>query len=405
MTRVPPLRKHTFRIDARIPAILPLNPIACSPPICVLLVEHDDDYAALVRAQLAAASVPMRMDRVTTAADAVAALANGRFDAVLLNLELPDSKGLATIDRLRDAGDVLPLIVLTASDDERVAVQAVQRGAQDYLVKNRTDGELLQRSIRYACERAEWRRDVIRRDAELRQSHKMEAIGRLAGGVAHDFNNVLTAIFGYADLLLDQFTEDDPRRSDVQEIRAAAERAAALTRQLLAFSRKQMIQPRVLSLNAVVLNLETLLARLVGEDISLVIRTSEDLWNVRADPGQMEQVLMNLAANARDAMEEGGSLTISTENLIVEKDNDAARPGLRAGAFVALTVSDTGTGVPEDVRLHIFEPFFTTKAQGKGTGLGLATVYGIVKQNGGGVYLDSEEGRGTRFVIYLPRVP
>ena len=371
----------------------------------MLLVEDDDDYAALVRAQLAAGSMPMRVERVRTATAAVEALAHGKFDAVLLDLRLPDSDGFGTVDRILGAGDALPLIVLTASDDEGVAVQAVQRGAQDYLVKSRTDAELLYRSIRYSCERAEWRRDLIRRDAELRQSHKMEAIGRLAGGVAHDFNNVLTAIFGYADLLLDQFTEDDPRRADVQEIRSAAERAAALTRQLLAFSRKQMIQPRVLNLNDVVVSLEKLLARLVGEDISVMIRTPEELWNVRADPGQIEQVLMNLAANGRDAMQEGGTLTISTENLVVENGHDPARPGLSAGAFVALTVSDTGTGVPEDVRLHIFEPFFTTKAQGKGTGLGLATVYGIVKQNGGGVYLDSEEGKGTRFVVYLPRVP
>ncbi len=234
----------------------------------MLLVEDDDDYAALVRAQLAAGSMPMRVERVRTATAAVEALAHGKFDAVLLDLRLPDSDGFGTVDRILGAGDALPLIVLTASDDEGVAVQAVQRGAQDYLVKSRTDAELLYRSIRYSCERAEWRRDLIRRDAELRQSHKMEAIGRLAGGVAHDFNNVLTAIFGYADLLLDQFTEDDPRRADVQEIRSAAERAAALTRQLLAFSRKQMIQPRVLNLNDVVVSLEKLLARLVGEDIS-----------------------------------------------------------------------------------------------------------------------------------------
>ncbi len=369
----------------------------------MLLVEDNDDYAAFVRAQLASRS--MSVERVATAAAAVDALAHGTFDAVLLDLELPDSSGLCTVDRVRGTSDVLPLIVLTDSDDETMAVQVVQRGAQDCLVKSRTDVELLYRSIRYACERAEWRRDVVRREAEVRQSHKMEAIGRLAGGVAHDFNNVLTAIFGYADLLIDQFTDDDPRRADVLEIRRAAERAAALTRQLLAFSRKQITQPRVLSLNDVVLSLENLLSRLVGEDISVVIRTSESLWNVRADPGQLEQVLMNLAANARDAMQEGGTLSFETGDVAVEKAGDPARPGLQAGEFVTLTVSDTGSGVPEHVRLHIFEPFFTTKPEGKGTGLGLATVYGIVKQNGGGVYLDAGEKKGTRFVIYLPRVP
>jgi two-component system cell cycle sensor histidine kinase/response regulator CckA len=378
---------------------------SASTSIHVLLVDDDDDYATFVGVQLEAASVPMCMERVGTATAAVAALERAAFHVVLLDLGLPDSAGLATVDRLLGCRDVLPLIVLTSTDDDSMAVQAVQRGAQDYLVKSRTDAELLQRSIRYACERAEWRRDVIRRDAELRQAQKMEAVGRLAGGVAHDFNNVLTAIFGYADLLLDQFTDDDPRRADVREIRSAAERAAALTRQLLAFSRKQMIQPRILDLNEVVGSLEKLLSRLVGEDIPVEIRAAEHLWKVRADPGQIEQILMNLTANGRDAMPEGGVLTIATANVAVDVEDERGRPGLRPGAYVTLTVSDTGTGVPDSVRLHIFEPFFTTKPQGQGTGLGLATVYGIVKQNDGGIYLESEEGKGTRFVIYLPRVP
>ena len=187
---------------------------------------------------------------------------------MLLDLGLPDSFGLDTFERLHGAAGAVPIIVLTAQDDDAIAVQAVQRGAQDYLVKATTDAQLLLRSIRYARERAEWRREVLEREAELRQAHKMEAVGRLAGGVAHDFNNVLTAIFGYADLLLDQFSADDPRRADVQEIRRSAERAAALTRQLLAFSRKQMMQPRVLNLNDVIASLQTLLSRLVGEDIA-----------------------------------------------------------------------------------------------------------------------------------------
>lgn len=376
-----------------------------SAPLHVLLVEDDDDYAAFVRSQLEAGSVPIVLDRVATATAAAAALTRDSFDVVLVDLALPDSNGLATVERLLANGAVAPLIVLTSTDDEETAVQAVQRGAQDYLIKSRTDAELLQRSIRYAIERAEWRRDSVRREAELRQSHKMEAIGRLAGGVAHDFNNVLTAILGYADLLLDQFAEDDARRDDVQEIRLAAERAAALTRQLLAFSRKQMIQPQRLDLNTVVDSLHKLLARLVGEDIPLAINTAPGLWTVMADPGQIEQVLMNLAANGRDAMPEGGALTIATGNVVVAREEPRERPGLRPGEYVTLTVSDTGTGIPEDLRLHIFEPFFTTKEQGKGTGLGLATVYGIVKQNQGGIYLASEPGKGTRFVMYLPRLP
>jgi signal transduction histidine kinase len=259
--------------------------------------------------------------------------------------------------------------------------------------------------VRYAHERAEWRRQTIEREAELRQAHKMEAVGRLAGGVAHDFNNVLTAIFGYSDLLRDQLPEGDPRRPDLDEIRRSAERAASLTRQLLAFSRKQVMQPRVLDLNEVVANVEKLLRKLVGDDVLLEIQPDAAVWQVKADPGQIEQVLMNLAANARDAMPEGGRVVIGTANVAMLDDDVQTLPGLRPGQYVDLSVTDSGVGMPEGVRRNIFEPFFTTKEQGKGTGLGLATVYGIVKQTGGGVYVKSEEGVGTRFDIYLPRVP
>ena len=241
-------------------------------------------------------------------------------------------------------------------------------------------------------------------EEQLRQAQKMEAVGRLAGGVAHDFNNVLTAIFGYSDLLLEQFPPEDARRADVQEIRRSAERAATLTRQLLAFSRKQVMQPRLLNLNDVITNVQSLLRRLVGEDIQLHLDLATDLMPVMADPGQVEQVLMNLAANARDAMPEGGRLDIATKNAQVESD-PFERPGLKTGNYAMLVVHDTGSGMAENVRTHVFEPFFTTKEQGKGTGLGLATVYGIVKQSGGGIYVESREGQGTTFAVYLPTPP
>jgi PAS domain S-box-containing protein len=259
-----------------------------------------------------------------------------------------------------------------------------------------------------------WIRDLTERrrtedalrlsEAQLRQAQKMEAVGRLAGGVAHDFNNVLTAIFGYADLVLDSFDAADPRRQDIEEIKRAGHRAAGLTRQLLAFSRKQVMQPRQVNLNEIIGNLETLLLKLIGQEIVLQIDTAASLWDVRADPGQIEQVLMNLASNARDAMPEGGQLTISTENDDLLPDDAAALVGIAPGRFVRLTVADTGEGIPEHLRAHIFEPFFTTKEQGKGTGLGLATVYGIVKQSGGWVYLDEAPASGASFRIYLPRV-
>jgi two-component system cell cycle sensor histidine kinase/response regulator CckA len=375
------------------------------PSLRILLVENDDRHATLLQEEMRT-SGRAALEYVSTLADAAASISAGGIDAVLLDLGLSGRFDLDALDRLRVvAADRIPIVVLTTDGDDTLAEQALQHGAQDYLVKSRTDAELVMRSVRYARERAEWRREARRHEAELLQVQKMEAIGRLAGGVAHDFNNVLTAIFGYSDLLLEQFTDDDPRRADVQEIRRSAARAAALTHQLLAFSRKQMMQPRVLNLNEVIANLEKLLTRLIGEDITLEIRVQDDLWSVRADPGQMEQVLMNLAANARDAMPEGGGLTVETANVELELPGNRSRPGLQPGAYVTMTVTDTGTGVPESIRSLMFEPFFTTKAQGKGTGLGLATVYGIVKQTGGSVYVDSEEGAGTRFVVYLPRVP
>jgi hypothetical protein len=261
---------------------------------------------------------------------------------------------------------------------------------------------------------AAWIRDLTDRraaeealrlsEAQLRQALKMEAVGRLAGGVAHDFNNVLTAIFGYADLLLDAIPDTDVRRTDVEEIKQAATRAATLTRQLLAFSRKQVLQPRRVNLNDIIANIRTLLAKLVGDDIVLKVHSEDALGEVKADPGQMEQVLMNLAVNSRDAMPEGGTVTIETANEELGPRDSASRAGLKPGRFVRLTITDTGHGIPDHIRPHIFEPFFTTKDQGKGTGLGLATVYGIVKQSGGWVYLNEASGPGASFAIYLPRV-
>jgi two-component system, cell cycle sensor histidine kinase and response regulator CckA len=261
---------------------------------------------------------------------------------------------------------------------------------------------------------AAWIRDLTERRAaeealrqseiQLRQAQKMEAVGRLAGGVAHDFNNVLTAIFGYADLLLDGFAPDDPRRADVTEIKEAANRAAALTYQLLAFSRKQVMQPRRLNLNEVILNIEKLLTKLLGDDRELRIEVDPLIGDVKADPGQIEQALMNLVANARDATPDGGRVSIVTANRDIDASEARALEGLVPGSFVTLTVSDSGHGIPDPVRAHIFEPFFTTKEQGKGTGLGLSTVYGIVKQSGGWIYLNEAPAQGASFRIYLPRL-
>jgi hypothetical protein len=491
----------------------------------VLLVEDDADYATMIATELRHAGI--ELEQVCTLARASDEVRRRSFDAVLLDLGLPDSQGIETVDRMHDAAINVPIIVLTSNAEHGLAAMSLRRGVQDYFLKGEADAEVLMRSLRYARERSGFRqslrdgearfralvehshdavtlldehgviiydsRSVARvmgytpeermgqpmqttvhpedlpyvverfehclrhpdevltveyrfrhkdgswrwgeavavnrlndpavraivanhrditdrrmveaalrdREEQLRQAQKMEAVGRLAGGIAHDFNNVLTAIFGYTDLLLDQLRPDDPRRSDVEEIRRAADRAATLTRQLLAFSRKQVMQPRLLDLNEVLTGIRKLLARLVGEDIRVEINTDPQLIKVRADPGQVEQVLMNLAANARDAMPEGGTLTINTRNEVVRVDTQG-RPGILPGRFAVFEVGDTGLGMPAAVRDRVFEPFFTTKELGKGTGLGLATVYGIVKQTGGGIYVESEEGQGTTFIVYLP---
>jgi two-component system cell cycle sensor histidine kinase/response regulator CckA len=241
-------------------------------------------------------------------------------------------------------------------------------------------------------------------EEQLRLSQKMEAVGRLAGGVAHDFNNLLTVIMGNADILMGAMSEDDGRKTDVEEILKASERAASLTRQLLAFGRGQTLIVEVLDLNSVISNTEHLLQRVIGEDVSLVSVLDPRLSSVRADPGQIEQVLMNLAINARDAMPEGGKLTIETSNVWLDEDYARDHVTVKSGPYVMMAVSDTGAGMSEETRSHAFEPFFTTKEQGKGTGLGLATVYGIVKQSGGYIWIYSEPGLGTTVKVYLPRV-
>ncbi len=243
-----------------------------------------------------------------------------------------------------------------------------------------------------------------RLETQLQQSQKLEAIGKLAGGIAHDFNNLLTVIQGYSDLLLSKISVNDPINNQIRQIYDAANRAESLTKQLLAFSRKQIMKPRVIDLNNLINEMEDMLERLIGADIKFVINLSSDLGTIKADPGQIEQVIMNLAVNARDAMQHGGMLTIESLNTIIDQRYKQDYPEAVIGNYIQLKMSDTGFGMDKETQAHIFEPFFTTKEKGEGTGLGLATVYGIIKQSGGYIYVQSELTKGTTFNLYFPRV-
>jgi two-component system, cell cycle sensor histidine kinase and response regulator CckA len=262
-----------------------------------------------------------------------------------------------------------------------------------------TDGQgLLMQGVMY---------DITERkrlEDQLRHSQKMEAVGQLAGGVAHDFNNLLMLIQAHNEHLRERLAPDDPARKDALGIENAVTRAASLTAQLLAFSRKQVLRPKVLDLNAVLADVAKMLHRLIGENIEVKVVPAPSLGRVKADPGQMEQVILNLAVNSRDAMPQGGRLTIETRDVELDENDSRSHEGAPAGKYVMLTVSDSGSGMDTETQAHIFEPFFTTKAPGKGTGLGLATVYGVVKQSDGWIWVDSEPGRGTKFNIHLPRV-
>ena len=285
-------------------------------------------------------------------------------------------------------------------------VGALEKGDFEYGLNARGSDEVAQLTRAFGRMRSTLKTNEVQRqklEDHLRQSQKMEAIGRLAGGVAHDFNNLLTVIKGHTALMLEQLQPDETLYSSNRQIEQAADRAASLTRQLLAFCRMQVLQPKVLDLNALISDMAKMLSRLIRADIHFSFRPGELLSRVKADPGQLEQVILNFAVNAVDAMPNGGTLTIETHNVTVDENTARTRPVVPLGSYVMLAVTDTGCGMDNQIKARIFEPFFTTKELGKGTGLGLATVYGVIKQSGGWVWVESEPGKGTRFEVYLPQ--
>ena len=327
----------------------------------------------------------------------------------ILDWVMPGPDGIELCRRVRALGRENPtyLILLTATSGKENIVTALEAGADDYLCKPFDREELharLQVGLRIVRLQASLAARVHELEQALSGAQKMEAVGRLAGGVAHDFNNLLTIILSSSDIVLGTDELGAEEREMVRLIKDAGERGARLTRQLLTFSRRQVVNPQILSLNGRVTEAEGMLRRLIGEEISFVTRLDPALPPVKADPGQIDQVLMNLVVNARDAMPEGGTLRIETGGVDLDEADAAKWPALRPGRYAVLSVGDTGCGMDEETKKHIFEPFFTTKEVGKGTGLGLATVYGIVKHSDGHIAVDSEPGRGTIFRIYLPEV-
>ena len=296
----------------------------------------------------------------------------------------------------------IPLILLSGTLGEERAIDSLKSGATDYVLKERL--ARLVPAVHRAMKEVEERVERQHLEAQFIEAQKMEVVGQLAGGVAHDFNNILAVIMGYSDLTMERLGPDHVLKNNLETIRSAAEQAAGLTRQLLIFSRKQTVQPVVLDLNDVVKDLDKMLRRLIDENIEMTIVPGKQIGRIKADSGYVGQVLMNLVVNARDAMPNGGKLTIATDNVTLDENYARTHPGAIPGDYVMLSVSDTGTGMTDEVKARLFEAFFTTKPKGKGTGLGLATCQTIVQQSGGHIGVDSEVGKGTTFKIYFPRV-
>jgi len=381
------------------------TPSSASPltgKLRILQVEDNPGDVELIHHSLRRGGLDLETVVVDNLAEVERLMDREKFDAIICDYNLPQCDGLEVLALIRKRDRDIPFLLVSGSLGEEKAIEALKQGATDYILKDRLPRihMALVRAVTEARERSRARA----LEAQFIQAQKMEAVGRLAGGIAHDFNNMLTVINGYSELLLSQMDDKDVRRKDVEEIHQAGQRAAGLTRQLLAFSRRQIIQPKVLNLNELIEGLDRMLSRLIGEDVKLQLRLDHQIYPIQGDAGQIEQVVVNLVVNARDAMPKGGKIVIETLNADLDEAFTAAHPDLHPGPHAMLLVSDTGTGMSAEVKSHLFEPFFTTKDLGKGTGLGLSTVLGIVQQSGGSVKVSSEPGWGTTFRIYFPRI-
>jgi len=423
------------------PPEAPLAP--AGEPIHVLLVEDDDRDAWLFTSQVQEeVGGEVRIERVDRLAHALQRLTARSTDVVVLDLTLPDSRGADTFLRLHAGAAGVPIIVLSGMDDETVALQAVRAGAQDYLIKGEVDGARLVRAIRYATERHrhqagledEVRQSTARLEATTQQlqahtlalqremegrqaaqqalqrseehlqlSQRLEAVWRLAAGVTRDFDNLLTVVLGAAELLRPRLRNSPSALEDLAAIDAAARRGAKLTRQLVAFGRRQVLARHPVDLNGVLRDLEDILSRALGDEVDLVLRLEPELLAVQGDEGELERVFINLAVNARDAMPSGGALSVYTGNVRMDSKGALSLARGEEATHVCVRVADTGVGMDEETRRRIFDPFFTTKGPEQGSGLGLSTAYGVIRQSGGSIWVDSKLGKGTAFTICLPR--
>jgi signal transduction histidine kinase len=372
----------------------------------LLLVEDNQGDAVLIADELCRGGIDVSYDRVDTAGTMIAALSRGTPDLVISDCRMPAFDSQEALRLLRDITTNVPFIVVSGQIGKEAAADLMRADAQDFVLKSDLArlAPAAQRELRSAKEHREGVQERGALERQLHQADRLDSLGQLAGGIAHDFNNLLGVINGYAEFILAELPADHPCRSDVASIEQAALQAAALTRQLLIFSKLQPAQPETLDVNAVVTDTEHLLRRTIGEDIDIVMRLEPDLGGVTIDRNRLEQIILNLVVNARAAMPGGGQLTIQTATTS-EHDQSWAAQRVPLVRFVRLTCTDTGCGMPPEVAQRAFEPFFTTKGIGKGSGLGLATVYGAVSEAGGTVALWSEPGVGTRVTIDLPWAP